>query len=1141
MSDSGNDLDTAINQCFAAFDEEFKSTFSRFYVTSLSEIHAAAHKTTPEELGDIEAVLPSLSKTDKPKGDPQVNKKKKKGGMQQMSPKLPLDGSLFYKGEQVKPEKANSALTEALKAALTREKVEVHVQDWGVANMDVEPFVFVQICATLGDFEAITFRSLNDFNALHELLNKPDVRTQSGNRPKKVGMPPNLRALERAALSSKPLKSKASRFDCICRKKTGLDQPHPHVHTSDSDSTLPSGVTKNSVVSVGTTFNPSCESAPAPVAQNDSAFGNAGSKPEKEKKSKKDKKSKRSDKPHRDTALKRAAVQKLQIGNRTVPVWSAPQPNCHCTCPYCCWGEAAAEVLGAKLHSYLLALCEHCYTEQLIHWLGFDLSFVYLVSFTHEQRGFISVPAVAAEALRKLYARTVADSDAAAVVPAFSNLWQASLFFNTPEEGLTDWVVSELIRARMTRSAGEAKGAKRLPDPDGRLFQEWLPGVSPLRTLTKDQLKARELAKAALIERVKPMAQSHYHDIAEAYNSFLTAHPPSQAEVEHFFEPFSSGLTNEVIGKCLDGGALDGMQCLTKIVCALLEKHVITRSVMEPLANIDSQLNQFIVESLYESSKNMDADFVNGRRSLAIATLTGTRYVVSSTIAASAYSFANDIASMIMDRKEELKSLAVSDNTNIAAGLACIPTLIRAVMHVILSEAPSSFITELSSYMVSVEQAPASSYKSATTNQKEALAKKWQRLRQILCAVSWRAGYLLEKSLVAQYVQQTALLKGAETQSRRSDPTVPSDEDASKKGKKGKDDSDAPGIASTHPYLLDFELDGVKKSLRALSETSAAGYWNTVLQFSDALDACIAGAHDEGQDRITPVQWKSFVHQSMRTAFESSFARMKAQYCNIATEMLIQFVCDIVSRNAIGESVRKNEGFSKVASDATSANGDLANSLQIGAAVDSVASQTMKASVAGVMNEWKEAALDRYHIVSETVSRAVSYQTTEKLTDSNDALDTRSLSVGSNTYSGSGSFTSDDDEAGSVHSSKGSASGSSKSGSSTGSSRYSSISGSRSRSGSGSSSGSRSGSVSGSGSRSGSASGSESGSRSGSGSASGSRSGSGSASRSGSASGSASGSSSSSSSHSSKSSEKPAEESENTASEMSEIVPFDRL
>jgi len=301
---------------------------------------------------------------------------------------------------------------------------------------------------------------------------------------------------------------------------------------------------------------------------------------------------------------------------------------------------------------------------------------------------------------------------------------------------------------------------------------------------------------------------------------------------------------------------------------------------MEPLANIDSQLTHFILDSLYESSKTWDADFVSGRRALAIATLTGTRYVVSSTIASSAFAFAADVASMINERKDMLNTLAITGSGGVAAGLACIPTLVRAVMHVILSEVPSSFITELSSYMVSVEQAPASSYKSATTNQKEALAKKWQQLRQALCAVAWRAGYLLEKSLAAQYVQHTTLLKGAGETSkpRRADPTVPSEQDGSKKGKKATAEKKEDGMVASHPYVLSFELDGVKKHLRDLSETSSAAYWNAVLQFSDSLDACVAKAHDDGQDRITPVQWKSFVRQSMHSAFEASYARMKAQF-----------------------------------------------------------------------------------------------------------------------------------------------------------------------------------------------------------------------------------------------------------------------
>jgi len=506
-------------------------------------------------------------------------------------------------------------------------------------------------------------------------------------------------------------------------------------------------------------------------------------------------------------------------------------------------------------------------------------------------------------------------------------------------------------------------------------------------------------------------------------------------------------------------------------------------------------------------------------------------------------------------------------------------------MHVILNEAPFSFLTELSSYMVSVNQAPSSSYKSATTKQKEALAKKWQSLRQTLCAVSWRAGYLLEKSLLAQYVQQMALLKGASVpaKGRRPDPTVPSDQEGGgkKKGKKAaaaaaaaaaaesKEEDNLP--AAAHPYLLGFELDGVKKHLRELSETSAAAYWNAVLSFVDILDVAIKKAHQKGLDHITPKDWKTFVLQSMHSAFESSYARMKAHFCTIASDMLVQFICDVVSKNVVGKSISKQETYTKLINEVTSANPDMSTSVQMSATVDSVMSQMMRATVTGIVNEWREKAADHYHIVSETISHAITYQASEKLADSGEALDTRSLSaVGSSGYSGSGSFTSDDGEeevpAASAHSATGSKSGSS--------SHYSSVSGSGSRSGSrsGSSSGSRSGSVSGSGSRSGSSSGSRSGSGSKSGSASGSKSGSASGSKSGSASGSKSGSASgsksgsasgsksgskSSSASGSKSgsksgsasgsksgsshSSKAASVEENTESEMSEIVPFDRM
>jgi len=519
-----------------------------------------------------------------------------------------------------------------------------------------------------------------------------------------------------------------------------------------------------------------------------------------------------------------------------------------------------------------------------------------------------------------------------------------------------------------------------------------------------------------------------------------------------------------------------------------LEKHILTRSVMEPLANVDAQLNQFVVDTVRDVSKNWNADFESGRRALAIATITGTRYVVSSSIASGAFSFATDAATMLAEQKEQLKSLSVEGNNALATGLSFIPTLIRGVMHVILSEVPASFVTDILEYMMAVEKAPAGSYKSATTSNKEAIAKKWQLLRQSLCAVAWRAGYLLEKSLVAQYVQQSSAEKGATVKPGRVDPTVPS-EDGGKKAKNASKDSDVAVPSAVHPYSLSFELDGVKKHLRALSETSAAAYWNAILKFSEFLDAAISKSRDGGADQISPADWKVFVRQSMRSAFEDSYSRMKTQFCNIAVDMIVQFISDTISLTAFGEVVRKTDASSKIVA---SIDADMTESLKINAIVDNVVSSILKPTVCGVVGEWKESALDRFHIVADTVTRAMTFQATEKSMGSSEAFDTRSLSLGTNSYSGSGSFTSDEDEPElepepvkeepkpEPEPVKAAESASSASSSSKSSSHYSSVSGSAARSASGSrsssrsSSASRSGSVSRSGSESGSHSGSES-------------------------------------------------------------------
>jgi len=1101
-NDSANDLDSAIGNCLAAFDEEFKATFARAYAASLNSIGSSSHKVSPVIPGDLESVLPSKDKGDKPVGDPQV-KSKKKG----TSSNLPLNGKLEFKGEPVNPDKANSVFDDALSEALKQKKLQVHIQDWGVVNMDVEPHVFVQICSTLGDFEAITFRTIDDFNRLHEVISKAEFHTADGARGKKVNMPSSIASLERATLSSKPLKSKAPRFECACRKKTGLEQPHANFNTKEDTTTMAAGVTNASVVSVGTSYNPRACDVPTKETHKKK------DKKEKEKKDSTDKKKKKKGHGKHETVVKCAAVEKLRIGNRTLPVWSAPQPCCHCTCPYCCWGEVAAEVLGARLQSYLVALTEHCYCQELVQWLGFDKSCVSLMSFTHEHPGFLSVPAVAAEAIRSLHARTVKDSNAAAIVPAFTNLWQASMNFNTPEEGLTWWIVSELIRTRMTRSVGgDAKGNKRLPDPDGRIYQEWLPGVTPLRSLTKEQIKAREFAKTALFEHVKPQAAKHYSEVAGSFSDFLSKHAPSVEETDKFLEPLSGQLAGDVIGQALEGGANGALDCLTKIVCALLEKHVLTRAVMEPLANVDTQMSQFATDSVRVVSKDWDAEFESGRRALAVATLTGTRYVISSTIASGAFAFSADVAEMLAEQKEQLKPLFVEENNeDLAAGLSCIPTLVRAAMHVILSEVPASFVGDIAAYMLAVEKSNASNYKSNTKANKETLAKKWQLLHQALGIVAMRAGYLLEKSLVAQYVQQSSAEKGVDAKSGRPDPTVPSEEGA-KKVKKGKEGEAKP--SAMHPYILGFELEGVKKHLRSLSEASAAAYWNALEKFGEFMESSVADSK-EGQSLA---EWSEVVRRSMRQAFEDSYSRMKSQFCTVAVDMIVQFICDAVSRRAFGNVVRKADAGAKAVTAAGTGNAEVAESMSIEASVDTIVSTFLKPTVNAIVEKWKETALDRFHVVADTVNRAVSFQSSDKLMEGSlQSYDTSPLSLGDNSYSGTGSFTSDDDEplpepeepekpkekpveskvavvvepsADASSSSKSSASSStgslssSRSGSRSGSrspSRSGSRSGSSSKSGSKSSS--RSGSVS---SKSGSKSGSSSGSRSGSGSKSGS-------------------------------------------------------
>jgi len=1056
-----NDLDTAIRDCLAAFDAEFKATFSHVYGASLCGLSQALHKGTQESFGDLEAVLPADNKSEKPKGDPQTKKKKNASNK-----KLPIDGSLIFKGIQ-NADKPYTAYSEALGEAIKHNKLEVHVQDWGVVNMDVEPHVFVQVCSSLGDFQAVTYKTIQDFNELHEILSKPDVHSLDGTRAKKVNMPGNISSLEKATLSSKPLKSKASRLDCACRKKTGLEQPHAMSVNSEGESTMATGVTNTSVISVGATYNPhACDTIQC-----------AHEKDGKNEK-KKDKKKKRSEKKDK-VIVKSAAVQKLKTGSRTLPVWSTPQFNCHCSCPYCCWGEVAAEVLGGRLQAYLVALAEHCYSQELLQWLGFkESNCVSLVSFTYEQPGFINVQSVAAEALRSLQARTIKDANASANVPAFTNLWQASMNFNSPEEGLTWWIVSELIRTRMTRSVGDAKNGKRPADPDGRLFQEWLPGVTPLRPLNKDQIKARCFAKNALIEHVKPEALKHYKEIADSFTAFLNNHTPSQTEVDNFFDPLSTQISNDVMSQCLDGGVREAMQCLTKIVCVLLEKHVLTRAVMEPLANADSQMSQFVIGSVRDSSKKWDAEYEDGRRALAIASLTGTRYVVSSTIASGSLAFAADVASTLNEQKEELKSLSLENISDVAASLASIPTLVRAIMHVILSEAPASFVSEIAAYMVALENSDSEGYKKSTSSNKETLAKKWQHLREVLGGVAWRAGYLLEKSLVAQYVQQTCAEKGAGAKSGNSDPTVPADE-SGKKVKKPSNGKDSDVPPALHPYMLGFELEGVKKYLRALSETSAAAYWNVVVALGDGLEAFVQKSHDDGEDRVDGDKWKAAVRQCIYAAFQDSFGRMKAEFCNISVEMIVQYICDVISHRAVGEIVRKADAGAKSVADATAKNAETAENIQIKDVVDNIVSVMLKPTVASVVGEWKESALDRYHIVAETVTRATTFQSSENaLEGSSAAFDTKSLSLGSNSYSGTGSFTSEDDEPRELEPepepepetkpepkpkpapAEASESAHSASASSKSSSHYSSVSGSASRSKSESASGSKSGSAS---------------------------------------------------------------------------------
>ena len=869
-------MDDTTRECFAAFDSEVRRAYTWAYTAAVAR---AAAPVPPDATGalasaSLDAVLPPLASPGP--GTP------RRARDSHRSPAcfgrtLPYSSRCLHAPSKTTPPlppgAAAAAATEAaLEEALASGALCVNVRDWAVLDVDVEPYIALMLRATLGDFEAVTYRTLDDFRELHATVGRV-VDTRGAEHGQRIAFPAHLSALARAALAPRPLRSKAPRFECACRRRTGLERPHAG---SAAPTAAPGGAGATCAVGAGAT----------------------------------------------------------------------PRPACHCSCGYCCWGAAAAELLGVRLRSYLVAVCKYALSPAVLRWLGFNLDCVSLASRTYGPGSSssiatdtLSAPAAAAVALRTLYGRTVAAVDRAARLPAFRVHSQAAAYFNTLDEGLRWWVVAEHVRrgsvcatpsaaSSASAAAAAAAATTTTSSSSSSLSSPWLPGATPTTPLSREQRREREGLKAALDAGVRDAAQRCVAATRDRLAAFAQTHAGAAAAAQCHARVLAPLTAHAVAPWLARSGRAAAAQGVARVVCVLLERHVLTRAAMEPLAAADAQLAQFAAACVRGGAA--------GKCALAAVVLARTRDAARSAVAASTHAFAADVAAHLHAARTRaaLRPLLRADDSGsgprtVAAALACVPTLVRAALHVALADAPvvaaptapvargpaapmPAFAAAFAAAVRIVRGAAPAAHHCVLEAQRTPLVQAWRALRSTLRTVAWRAGYILEKSLIAQYVQQSAVLKGASspvpadtsssTQPPQAQPQAAATDAAatapsvtsmattatmtataatttycsgSAEGL-GTEDSLAgsicsgsrgtpagagtgtgartagegvPAVATPHPYALGFAMDSVQRHLHALGDATAAACWGAVVDLAQQHRGHAVGARRRARRR----------------------------------------------------------------------------------------------------------------------------------------------------------------------------------------------------------------------------------------------------------------------------------------------------
>ena len=941
-------------QCFAAFDSEVRRAYTWAYVAAAARANASAPPDATVALSSVnaEVVLPPLT-------PPEPPKRSTRRETMCYGQKLPYSDRTL--------QRTNRAMTTeaALQDALEQGALFVNVRDWAVLDVDVEPYIALVVRATLGDFEAVTYRTLDDFRGLR-------VIDTHGTR---VSFPAHLSSLARAALSTDPPRSKAPLFGSVrrCLAK-GHERPHQHENAAGAS------------------------------------------------------------------------------------------------------GAAAAEALGKRLQSYLVALCKNAFSRDLAAWLGFKLDCVSLASRTYGPSSSnssasisetLSAPAAAAVALHTLYGRTIAEVESASRQPAFEVYSQAAAYFNTLDEGLVWWVVAEHVRRGALRARSSIS-----------MGMTWLPGATPEVPLSKEQRREREGLKTALVAALREPAQHRVAATLESLGAFAHAHGSAEA-LQRCYQCVLAPLTERAVAPVLADGGCAAAQCVARVVCAMLEQHVLTQAVMEPLANVDVQLAQFVAGCVRDAAARA-ATAATAKKAGIL--LLGTRLLVSTEVSKSTHAFATDLArNLAACTRTTLRPLLGDARSTraVAAMLACVPTLVRAVLHVVLSDAPvadaavavthgptasvDGFAAEFAKAVRKVRDSSYSDDRTAIATQRTCLVQAWRALYRAHRTVAWRAGYILEKSLIDQYVQQsTALKPGALRAQQLSQPhpqaaaaatataaaatataTVPSGAvsvasvlsvaacpdsaeglgtggsragsmcsarfcperaalraAAAAKRRAAAAEATQP-LATPHPYALGFAMDSVRRHLHALADATAAACWCVVPEFERALAAAAHGISRSARKGAAHTPWAQVVEGAAVSAFEASFARLRAQLWRLTVSMLVRFVGDVLVLGGAADRVRESPDGRKQLEAAARERDVLGDVLQPDAALEVAVALELAHAVRPVVEPWAETVRDRYTVFRDATARTAAgwgEQTPEP------------LSLGSDAYSGTGSFTSEDDE-----------------------------------------------------------------------------------------------------------------------------------